>query len=122
MGLRRYKSLYQAFLISGQIEESLNEGNADQAQIEAVQGREALHQFVLDGHWATGWRFTQMSDPCQKMRTAGKEIELEAALGAIRGEEDLRKRSRGILTEKAESDEDPDATKGPKAKAHAKKN
>ena len=121
MGLHRYKSVYRAFLIIGQVEESLNQGKADQAQMEAVQGMKALHHFVLDGHWATGWRFTQMSDPLQTMRSAGTVIELEAALGAVRGEEDLKKRSRSILTEKAGSDENPDGNTGPKNKANGKK-
>ena len=91
MGFRRYKLLYRAFLIIGQVEESMNQGKADAAPMEAVQGIKALCQFVLDGRWTTGCRFTQMSDPFQKMRCAGTEIELEAALGAIRVEEDLKK-------------------------------
>ena len=116
MGFRRYKLLYRAFLIIGQVEESMNQGKADAAPMEAVQGIKALCRFVLDGRWTTGCRFTQMSDPFQKMRCAGTEIELEAALGAIRVEEDLKKRSRSILTETAESVEDPDANRGPTKK------
>ena len=55
----------------GGIEVSLNQGHAERVQMEPVQGMNALHQFVLDGHWATGRRFTQTSIRSQKWDAPG---------------------------------------------------
>ena len=120
LGLHRYKSLFRAFLILGQLEETLNEGETAQTQLDAVHGMKTLRQFVLDGQWATGWRFANVADSVQKLRTAGAEIELEAALGAIKVEKELKKRIRGILSEKPESDSGTNVPSKAKAKGKAR--
>jgi hypothetical protein len=54
----------------------------------------------------TAWRFVGLADPYQARRTAATDLELEAALGEIKVEEDLRRRCAGVGQQNAQEQQD----------------
>ena len=105
----KFRSMHRAFLMLGAVERELAAGRPKQAHVAVVQAMKAIHQFSLDGHWATAWRFTGMSDPYMKPRTGASPLGLEAALGEQKVEDDFRRRTRAVLSgaiEHEDGDED----------------
>ena len=71
-------------------------GQPKEAHLKCVQGLKAIHQFVQDGHWAAAIRLTDVTDPYNRAKSSADDCELEAVLGELKIEEDLKKRSKLI--------------------------
>ena len=118
-----FQERLRAFLLLGQIEQTLTKQRWEHAHLETIQAMKCLQQFCLDGHWSTAWKLTTLLEPFAKPRTAAAEVELEAAIAELKIEEDLRRRSKNIVQggadyEKDDGDTPPAVT--PKRKAQAK--
>ena len=78
--------------------------------------------FMVDGHWATAMKLVHgIADPYQRQKTGATECELEVALGELKVEEDLRRRTRNILNGDCDEETHDDKTKSLKGKGRGGK-
>ena len=95
---RHYRSQHRVFLILGAIDRLQGQGKHEAAHLLTIQAMKSVHQMVLDGHWTTSWKFVEswVSDPYRAKTNAASELELEAALGSVKVEEEVVKRARQV--------------------------
>ena len=95
-------------------------GRPRQAHMQVVQPMKQC----FDWHWGTAWRSVGLGDPYTARRTGATDLELEAALGEIKVEEDLRRRYRRVrqppVAQNDDGQEDNHGHRGPRAIAKAK--
>jgi hypothetical protein len=106
---RHFRSMHRVFLMLGAISRLLEKRQTQEAHLLVTQCQKATHQMALDGHWSTSWKFVEawVADPYKPKRCAATEVELEAALGAIKVEEDLARRTKGVWQWPAEEENQP---------------
>ena len=75
--------------------ETLGRGDGPLAMAQTVQCLKSLHEFSNNGEWKTSWPLTHMVDPLRAHAHGGTEIEMEAVLGWVKTQDDLR---RKVLT------------------------
>ncbi len=119
----RCRSMLRVFVMLGEIKALMEQGEALQAEAQLVQCMKAIHSFGLHGNWKLAWGYTHLQDPCAKPTHAGTEVEMEAIVGLLRTQEDLRKKTlstRQLAGADDEHQEAPDETPGDGKKGRKK--
>ena len=75
--------------------ETLERGDGALAKAQTVQCLKSLHDISNNGEWKTSWPLTHMVDPLRAHAHGGTEVEMEAVLGWVKTQDDLR---RKVLT------------------------
>ena len=106
--------------------ETLERGEGALAKAQTVQCLKSLHEFSNNGEWKTSWPLTHMVDPLRAHAHGGTEVEMEAVLGWVKTQDDLRKKvitggrppTEDSIVEDAEAeDAPPRPRRRPQAKA-----
>ncbi len=114
---KKFNSVRRFDWILCHVLEQLDAGQTDVARAHLVQAMKCLHEFANHGSWSAAWPHTHLVDPLKNQLNGATEPEMEAVLGYLKLEDDIKQRllkgTRDLVSDDDAVDQTP---KDPKQK------